>query len=56
MLGMIELKSDDKSEQSSVYSIIQVFSGHRIYWGMIELKSDDKSEKSSVYILSLFSI
>ena len=49
---MIELKSDNKAEQSSVYLIIQL--SYTIYWTMIGLKSIDESEQSSVNILSHF--
>ena len=51
---MIELKSDNKTEQSSVYSIILLFYRHTICWTMIELKSIVKSDQSSVNILLQF--
>ena len=39
---MIKLKSDNKTEQSSVYSVVSY--GHTISWIMIELKSDNKTD------------
>ena len=53
---MIELKSDNKTEPSSVYSIIKVSYGHTTCCTMIELKSLHKSEQSSVNNLTEFSI
>ena len=51
---MIELKSDNETEQSSIYLIIQLSYRHTICCAMIELKSDNETEQSSVNIQSQF--
>ena len=48
---MIKLKSDDKTEQSWVYIIIQLSYRHTICWTMTELKSYNETEQSSVYLI-----